>query len=385
MRVNQRIKISYLAFYIMVLIASCTSANQGHLKLIDDQATEETSNLYQNLNRLADKGIMFGHEDAMAYGISWNGEENRSDVKDVVGTHPAVHGYDLGQISSSSYNLDSVPFERMVTMIKDVYSRGGINTISWHMYNPATNGGSWDKDSVVKDMLPGGKYHEVFKGKLDKAAEFFSQLKSGNTFIPIIFRPFHEHNGDWFWWGKGNCSEEDYIQLWKFTVDYLKNTRQVHHLIYAFSPDRSRLNLTEAEKEYYYGYPGDDYVDIIGLDNYIDVRPGEENSQKEIDDYTTSLQLITKIAEEKQKIAALTETGLEKIPVPDWFTSRLLKPIKKSSQPIRISYILVWRNASTEHHFGPFPGHPSEQDFKKFYKDKMTLFENDLKNMYKSK
>lgn len=45
--------------------------------------------------------------------------------------------------------------------------------------------------------------------------------------IPVIFRPYHEHNGDWFWWGKGVNSEEDYIKLWQFTVEYLRDEKDV--------------------------------------------------------------------------------------------------------------------------------------------------------------
>src|SRR5699024_9308538 len=100
----------------------------------------------------------------------------------------------------------------------------------------------------VKAILPGGENHESFLTKLDLVADFLKDCKVGSTYVPIIFRPWHEHNGDWFWWGKGNASEEDYIALFRFTVDYLKDKKGIHHLIYAFSPDRSRLNMDSAKQ-----------------------------------------------------------------------------------------------------------------------------------------
>ena len=65
--------------------------------LIDNAATIETKALYQNLQRISRQGFLFGHQDTDAYGVGWKGDENRSDVKDITGDFPAVHGWDLGK------------------------------------------------------------------------------------------------------------------------------------------------------------------------------------------------------------------------------------------------------------------------------------------------
>ncbi|HYF66759.1 MAG TPA: glycosyl hydrolase [Ohtaekwangia sp.] len=355
--------------------------------LIDKKATQETKSLYNNLFKISDKGFMFGHQDGDAYGVGWNAEPGRSDVKEVCGDYPAVHGWDIGRIEiKQPYNLDSVDFDKMVGWIQANYKRGGINTVSWHVDNPVTKKDSWDTTSAVKHILPGGELHLYFVGQLDLLADFLKRCKSGKTYIPIIFRPYHEHNGNWFWWGKGNVSESDYIKLWKFTIDYLRNEKQLHHLIYAFSPDRSRLNMDLLSSSYQYGYPGDDYVDLLGLDNYMDVgvKWNTKTTQQQREDFVKSLKAVSDLAKEKNKVAAITETGLESITNPAWFTEVILNPLKQN-RDIKIAYVMVWRNDRPNHSYAPYPGHPAADDFKKFFNDERTVFESDLKDVYKSK
>ena len=82
-------------------------------------------------------------------------------------------------------------------------------------------------------------------------------------------------------------------------------------------------------------------------------------------------------------MAAFTETGLESIPNPTWWTETLLKALK--TEGLKLSYVLVWRNdvRSPTHFYAPFPDHSSVPDFIKFYNDPFTLFEKDLKKIYK--
>jgi mannan endo-1,4-beta-mannosidase len=233
--------------------------------------------------------------------------------------------------------------------------------------------------------LPGGKDHEKFKTRLNNVADFLLSCKVDGVFIPMIFRPYHEHNGNWFWWGKGNCTEAEYIALWRFTVDYLKNQRNIHHLLYSFSPDRSRLDMSNAKVSYLYGYPGDEYVDMLGYDNYMDVGItwNKKTKAEQIADLVKGLSMISDLAKEKNKSAALTETGLEGVTNPDWFTEVILNPLK-ANPSIHLAYVCLWRNANDKHHYGPYPGHAAAEDFKNFYKDALTLFEDDIRNMYLS-
>ena len=94
------------------------------------------------------------------------------------------------------------------------------------------------------------------------------------------------------------------------------------------------------------------------------------------------LKILSDYAVKKGKLAAFTETGLESIPNPTWWTETLLKVIKTDN--LRLCYVLVWRNdqKSATHYYAPFPGQVSVPDFMKFYNDPYTLFEKDLRNIY---
>ncbi|MFM7194818.1 MAG: glycoside hydrolase family 26 protein [Bacteroidota bacterium] len=373
-----------MKYFLCLLISWLVMPVLHAQTLIDPKATAETRALFINLRALSGKGVMFGQQDGDAYGVGWRNGKGTPDVFAVAGDHPAVHGWDLGKIEhGAEMNLDSVNFRKMRKWIIGNYRRGGINTISWHVDNLVSGGSAWDKTPAVKDILPGGKLHADFVKQLSRLADFLDGLNHRGKKIPIIFRPWHEHNGDWFWWGKGNCSEAEYIALWKFTVDYLRDARGLHHLIYAISPDRSRMDLADLRNSYLYAYPGDAYVDLIGLDNYHDAgycATTEERDRKNAE-LTGVLTTITAIAAEKGKVAAMTETGQESIREVNWFTRVLLEPVKKAGD-IKLSYILVWRNANRKHHYGPYPGHPSVPDFLDYKKDPTTFFEKDIPNPY---
>ncbi len=350
---------------------------------IDKKATKKTKKLYKNLNLQTNKGIMFGHEDDVAYGANWWAEDGRSDVLETTGSYPAVYGWDLGKIGQPN-NIDSVSFKNMKIWMKQVYKRGGVNTVSWHLDNLSTQGDSWDKNKTVAHILPGGKDHDKYLLKLDLVADFFKSIQVGFVKVPILFRPFHEHNGDWFWWGKGNCTEEEYIQLWRFTIDYLRENKKVNNLLYIYSPDASRMDIKNNRASYLYGYPGDEYVDILGLDDYWNVGGSSNKNNPEIQEehFITNLRLIDQLAKEKNKIATLSETGQSGLSNAKWFTERILNPIKKCND-IKLSYILVWRNANARYCFAPYIGHQTEKDFVNFRLNKRILFEPDIDNLYK--
>ncbi|MCI4670215.1 MAG: glycoside hydrolase family 26 protein [Bacteroidia bacterium] len=340
------------------------------------KASPKTRALHTNLARYAKERILFGQEDALAYGLHWKAEKKRSDVKDVTGSHPAVMGWDLSKIGQTPFNIDTVDFQKMRKWIKMSYKMGCINTISWHMDNPMTGGGSWDTTSAVRSILPGGEKHDFYLQKLDLVADYFKKLKAGFIFqqqIPIIFRPFHEHTGSWFWWGNDNCSTEDYIQLWRFTVDYLRKEKGLDNLLFAYAPDG-----VDTREAYLERYPGDDYVDIMGFDYYIHDNP----TRKDPEELTKRLCMLVKLAGERGKIPAFTETGYSQIPDPDFWTNFLLSSIKSHPDAQKIAYLLVWRNARPDHHYAPFPGHHSAENFKKFHQDELIWLQSDLPDMY---
>lgn len=353
---------------------------QHPVKLIDAKATTETKALYYNLSKLSKQYILFGHQHATEYGHGWYGDVDRSDVKSVTGSHPAVIGEDFSGLSGlPDAEIDKAKIA-LVKSIAATYNRGGITTVAWHFNNPVSGGDFYWKDSsiasAVKDIIPGGAYNEKYKNILKTIADLAKSVKGNDgKNVPMIFRPYHEFDGDWFWWGSGHCTKEEFTTLWKFTVGYLRDSLEVHNFIYAFSPD----NRFNTEAKFLERYPGNDWVDILGMDNYGDWgRDGKYDTEAGIQ----KLKIVAVYAIKANKLAAFTETGLESITNNTWFTETLLKALKASK--LQLAYVLVWRNdaRSATHFYAPFPGHSSVPDFLNFYNDTYTLFEMDLPDMY---
>lgn len=374
----------FFKLLITALLGSSCAAQQNNsntnLSLADKKASPETILLYKKLNQLTAKGYLFGHQDDLAYGVNWKYENNRSDIKDVVGDYPAVYGWDIaGLEKDNANNIDGVPFTKMKQYIIEANERGGISTISWHFDNPATGKSAWDNTpNSLKTILPGGENHQKFTSWLDKAASFFLSLKDkkGKN-IPILFRPYHELTGGWFWWGKGNCTPEEFKTAWKFTFEYLQK-KGVHNLIYVYNT--SSFNTKE---DFLANYPGDDFADMISFDSYQ--NNNDKDGQKFIEEVQKQLKIINEIGHEKHKLIAIAEAGYEAVPDPKWWTGTFSKAIGN----YKISYVLLWRNHGWQenekkmHYYVPFKGQLSEKDFMEYYNLEKTLFEKDIKKALK--
>jgi mannan endo-1,4-beta-mannosidase len=381
-----------LSLSLQVLSYTGCSNSLEEIKLVDQNASDITRTLYRNLRHLQGQALLFGHQATLEYGYNWTENdlapgEIRSDVKDVTGAFPSVYGFDVARVVNLNWTHEERirAIESQLTFDRGIYSRGGVITYEWHMPHPADGSSFYNTTPAVHRIIPGGDLHNKFRKSLDHAAEYFNLLEE----IPILFRPWHEHNGDWFWWCKGSTSEEDFISLWRFTVDYLKNDKQVNNLIYVYSPDRSRIDMNDFEAGYLWGYPGDDYVDIFGIDNYWDVgHPGNKASVEEQSaTFRKSLEYLVKLADSRDKISALTETGYDRLPDPRWFTDVILSAILHNEYTRRISWFLVWRNANhkrenRDHFYVPYPGHPAVENFIEFKNHPFVWFEDELPCLY---
>jgi len=333
----------------------------------DKQATTETRELFNSMQRLTAAGSIFGHHDDTAYGVGWRFDANRSDVKSVTGAYPAMYGWDLAKIEHDSVrDINGIPFKLQKQLVREAYDRGGINTYCWHMDNPLNGKTAWDTtDRTVKEMLPGGSAHKVYLTYLDKAAAFMSELKGPEgEAIPILFRPYHELTGNWFWWCANTSTPEEFKQLWRFTIDYLRNTKKLHNLLIVYS-----VADFDSEADFMLRYPGNDYADFIGFDNYC---------YKSVPDYQRKLDMrlgiIDEIAAKNHKLACLPETGYETIPQADWWTKILLPTLAKH----KTSYVMAWRNGRPDHYYAPYPGQVSAPDFLTFFNSYQILFQNRL-------
>ena len=370
---------------LLLWVVSCyaLSPEKKHQSLSDKNATPETENLYQNLILLQEKGFLFGHQDDLAYGVKWRYEEGRSDIKDVTGDYPALYGWDLGGIEhQKSNNIDGVPFKKMKNWIKEIYDRGGVSTISWHMDNPLTMKNSWDTTpGSLRSILPNGEKHQLYLSWLDEAAQFLGNLKgSDGKKIPILYRPFHELTGNWFWWCKNNATPEEFKEIWRFTIHYLRETKKLNSLIIVYNTADFK-----SKEEFLEYYPGDDVVDVLSFDKYQYTNPVTDSSF--ITEVQNQLKIMNEVAVEHQKPMAIAETGYEQIPYENWWTKTLTEAIGN----YKISFVLLWRNHGWQeqekkmHYYAPYKGQLSEKDFIEFYNSPKTFFQKDItqENIYK--
>lgn len=370
---------------LLLWVVSCYGQlpEKKHHSLSDKNATPETVNLYQNLILLQEKGFLFGHQDDLAYGVKWRYEDGRSDIKDVTGDYPALYGWDLGGIEhQKSNNIDGVPFKKMKNWIKEIYDRGGVSTISWHMDNPLTMKNSWDTTpGSLRSILPNGEKHQLYLSWLDQAAQFLGNLKgSDGKKIPILYRPFHELTGNWFWWCKNNASAQEFKEIWRFTIHYLRETKKLNNLIIVYNTADFK-----SKEEFLEYYPGDDMVDVLSFDKYQYTNPVNDSSF--ITEVQNQLKIMNEVAVEHQKPMAIAETGYEQIPYENWWTKTLTEAIGN----YKISFVLLWRNHGWQeqekkmHYYAPYKGQLSEKDFIEFYNSPKTFFQKDItqENIYK--
>ncbi len=349
------------------------NVNALSVNLVDSKSTKETRYLYVNMTAQAPTSLLFGMHDVSGYGVGWSGDDDRSDIKSVVGEYPSFYSEDITAVDQNN------AVDRFTYRITSAYNRGGVVTFVWHMLDPMGRGfyqSDVNNEKIVPMILPGGIHHASYKERLKKVALFLKGLRGVNgESIPVIFRPFHEHTGNWFWWGAGNATTQEFNSVWQMTVQYMRDSLNVHNLIYALSPS---LDHVGSGNQYYNIYPGDNYVDVFGTDFYF----GSSVSEGDITTFTQRLNTFVSKAMGKSKMAALTEVGQEALPTTNWFSNALLRPIKDDTLNTNIAYAAVWRNASTTHHYAPYPGHSSVPDFIKFYNDPYTIFEKDVPKLY---
>ena len=168
-------------------------------------------------------------------------------IQSMTGKLPAMRGLDF-------MNND---FSGVVERSKEWDAKGGLVTICWH--TGVSGSGyqeSLDEDPDFTKLLTEGtdEYNTMMKS-WDDAAKALAELRDAN--IPVLWRPFHEFDGQWFWWGKGGS--ENFIKLWQLMHDRFTNEYGLNNLIWV-------LGYSGEVKDGW--YPGDEYVDVIGSDTY---------------------------------------------------------------------------------------------------------------------
>ena len=340
--------------------------------------------LLKALSDLQGKGILFGQQHAIDEGISSaDSHGHRSDVHAMTGKYPAVFGFDTDEPPVETDDSPDATGKAFAKAFIEADSLGSVVTLSSHLHNPVSDGEAFDIDSsvAVDRLLPGGDLNHKITDWLDTMATAANNSVRGDgSKIPIIFRPLHENTGDWFWWGKGRMSADDFKVLWQYVHDYLTETKGVDNLLFAYSPN---YPLDGSKENYLATYPGDKYVDIMGYDAYQ-----SDNDQPDADwmqDTVRDLVMVNQLAAEHGKVSALTEFGLNNDRVIQrsgnqniHFFSQFLDAIQANPEAAKFAYMMTWANWGDNTDDGkfqsytPWPGHEMEADFKNFA-NRLTL------------
>ena len=169
-------------------------------------------------------------------------------------------GTDYGRGRDDVANPDLGPANRILVRH---WKRGGLVTVTWHAANPWTGGAAWDRKAVrLADLLDATTtVHSTWMRQLDRVAGALSQLRDEG--VVVLWRPFHEQNGGWFWWGRRDRAQ--FVAIWRWVFEYFTKTRNLNNLLWVYSPSASKG--TRPANEY---YPGNSLCDIVGLDHYGD-------------------------------------------------------------------------------------------------------------------
>lgn len=365
--------------------ASATEASVSAPSAADPAATAETQALFAKLQQTQAGELRFGQQHAIDEAIS--DTATQGDVYEMTGQYPAVFGWDVGLALTGdekpgvSGNTAAENAKLLADQIVEADKDGAIVTLSAHWNNPATGGNYSDTTTVVADLLPGGAYSGTFNAMLDGIAAVADQsVREDGTQIPIIFRPLHENNGSWFWWGATHASDAEYIELYRYIVDYLRDVKGVHNLMYAYSPGGT---FNGAPADYLATYPGDDFVDVLGYDEY-DTDNSADNSDGWINTVVTDLSMISDLADEHGKAVALTEFGrsgeraFNESGTGDLDTAFFSELADAIAERVpSVAYMMTWANfggtGANFQAYTPWKGSDAEADFVKFANSNANL------------
>lgn len=386
------------------------SGMASEVKLVDAAATDSTKALAAYLLGLQKSGqVLFGHQNSTFKSISSDGKDLAvkdvvSDVKDVTGSEAGLFGIDTLALAGMEIGKSTrqEALDASVEASMKAYNGGSIISLSCHMPNftnskiKATGDAKYPYDftecdfNESKDLTPcadyileGGEYNPQFNAYLDIIADYALALQKEN--IPVLFRPFHENSGGWFWWGS-STSVESYQAMWRYMVHYLED-KGVHNFLYVYSPN----GPVSSEAEYLERFPGDAYVDVLGFDYYDDYQDANVyTGDNFFAALATSCDVVASLAEKKGKIPAIAEAGIrvtgagkDSLMVSgnptkgkDWYNK-----LVNTASAHKIPYFLLWANFGEGNFFVPYKvsdtqGQEMINEFIDFYNNEKSIFGN---------
>ncbi len=261
----------HLLFALTFCLAACTQAiTFPHFAPCNPSATPEAAALLERLYTSVDSGYIIS-------GLHHNQlqpERYRADLdrieEAVPGAVPMVWGGDVAWDA-----------QKVVDMAIDHHRRGFLISITWHAARPFDRGpvsfrhqtqGPFSTEQWKELVTEGSEMHTQWLQQVDSIALYLKQLQDAN--VPVLWRPFHEMNGDWFWWcdrregHAGLAEQQGFTTIWKMLYDRLTNYHHLNNLIWVWNPNNTRKHPVDNAMGYHLYYPGHAYVDVLAADVY---------------------------------------------------------------------------------------------------------------------
>jgi mannan endo-1,4-beta-mannosidase len=243
-----------IAVLSTILMQSCTQKPVP----VNPNTTKEARELLTYLYEIAGENTLSGQHN-YAHQLT----RSTDTVISITGKTPVVWGFEL---------RNGIGWEPTIDEAIRQHDQGAILTGMSHMSRPFdgpdVHRSTWQKltDEQWEEMLtPGTELYGLLITRMDKIADGLLKLQENN--IPVLWRPFHEMNGVWFWWGN-RPGPEGFERLWKLMYDRYTHHHGLNNLIWVWNPNAPRDWEDDEAYDYHLFYPGHEYVDVLAADVY---------------------------------------------------------------------------------------------------------------------
>lgn len=268
----QRLRL--IATALMMFALPIGMMAQKHFAPVNPNATKEARELLERLYTSRDEGKIISGLHHNMLGMPQYTEDLNRIRENSGGKVPLIWGGDV------AWDADKV-----VELATQHWAEGFIVTLMWHAARPYDTGyvnfkkqtqGKFSASEWKELVTEGSEMHKKWLGQVDSIAEYLKVLQDRH--IPVIWRPYHEMNGEWFWWGDRQ-GEEGFTKLWKMLYDRMTNYHHLNNLIWVWNANAPRKIPRDSAMAYDLYFPGLEYVDVLATDVYHDDWKQEHHDQ----------------------------------------------------------------------------------------------------------
>ncbi len=302
----------------LLIAVPTTQAQQPDAAPVNPDATPEARALLQQIDGISGKSILSG---AHNYPNTVSRYSDR--VYELTGKYPAIFGQDFG-FSGGEDKDSTLSRPAMIREVIRQYRAGSVPALCWHAVRPTEDEPVTFRGSILGKltdwefrqlMTPGTELHARWERQVDRIAGYLRELQDAG--VPVLFRPYHEMNGDWFWWG-GRPGADGTAALYRMLFERYVHVHHLNNLVWVWNV--AAASSKSGSPDQY--WPGAGYADIVSMDIY---RPYTKS------DYESMLALAG-----ERKPVALAEVGT--LPTRETL----------ASQP-RWAYMMVWSEFAEDH------------------------------------